>query len=260
MTLNVLKATPAITWTESRGHRLRDRARRDAAERDGQRRRHLRLHAGSRDDAQRRRPQTLSVSFTPTDTANYNDESATVTFNVTKATPAITWPNPADIVYGTALGATQLNATADVAGTFTYTPAAGTTLDAGAQQTLSVSFTPTDTANYNDKSATVTLNVLKATRRSPGESRGHRLRDGAGATQLNATANVPGTFAYTPAAGTTLNAGAQQTLSVSFTPSRYGELQRRPATGTLNVLKATPVITWTNPADIVYGTALAGRS
>ena len=32
--------------------------------------------------------------------------------------PAITWSNPAAIVYGTPLGATQLNATANVAGTF----------------------------------------------------------------------------------------------------------------------------------------------
>src|SRR5579885_3853788 len=37
-------------------------------------------------------------------------------------------------------------------------------------------------------------------------------------TQLNATASVPGNFAYTPSAGTVLNAGTQK-LSVTFTPS-----------------------------------------
>ncbi len=37
-------------------------------------------------------------------------------------------------------------------------------------------------------------------------------------TQLNATATVPGTFVYTPAAGTVLPAGTQ-TLSVTFTPA-----------------------------------------
>jgi hypothetical protein len=51
---------------------------------------------------------------------------------VTKATPTITWATPADLVYGTALSATQLNATASVAGTFVYSPAAGTVLNAGA--------------------------------------------------------------------------------------------------------------------------------
>ena len=66
---------------------------------------------------------------------------------MSKATPAITWPAPAAITYGTALSATQLNATAGGgAGTFVYTPAAGTVLNAGAAQTLSVTFTPTDTA------------------------------------------------------------------------------------------------------------------
>jgi len=55
---------------------------------------------------------------------------------------SITWPSPADIVYGTALSGIQLNATANVAGTFSYNPAAGTVLTAGASQTLSVTFTP----------------------------------------------------------------------------------------------------------------------
>ena len=52
-----------------------------------------------------------------------------------------------------------------------------------------------------------------------GDAGGHRLRHRASATQLNATASVPGTFVYTPAAGTVLNAGAAQTLSVTFTPT-----------------------------------------
>ena len=49
----------------------------------------------------------------------------TVTLTVLKATPVITWANPADITYGTALSATQLNATATVPGSFTYTPPRG---------------------------------------------------------------------------------------------------------------------------------------
>ena len=57
-------------------------------------------------------------------------------------TPTMTWPNPANIVYGTALSATQLGATASVPGTFTYTPGVGTILQAGSGQTLSVGFTP----------------------------------------------------------------------------------------------------------------------
>ena len=69
--------------------------------------------------------QTLSVTFTPTDTTDYTTASATVTLTVNKATPAITWATPAAITYGTPLSATQLNATSTVAGTFVYSPAAG---------------------------------------------------------------------------------------------------------------------------------------
>src|SRR5207247_10665515 len=107
--------------------------------------------------------QTLHVDFTPTDTANYNGTSKDVGINVLKATPAITWSNPADITYGTLLSPTQLNAAASVAGSFVYTPAAGTLLNAGNNQTLHVDFTPADTANYNNASKDVSINVLKAT-------------------------------------------------------------------------------------------------
>src|SRR6185369_11522759 len=164
--------------------------------------------------------QTLSVTFTPTDAANYMGATATTTISVLKASATISWTTPADITYGTALSATQLNATANVPGTFVYTPVAGTVLNAGANQTLSVTFTPTDAANYSGATATTTITVLKAsttiTWSTPADiTYGTAL----GATQLNATANVPGTFVYSPVAGTVLNAGANQTLSVTFTPA-----------------------------------------
>ncbi|QYM77803.1 immunoglobulin domain-containing protein [Horticoccus luteus] len=103
--------------------------------------------------------QTLSVTFTPTDLVHYTNATATVSLTVNKATPAITWSAPAAITAGTALGATQLNASANVAGAFVYTPPAGTVLGAGVGQTLSVAFTPTDSANYKNATATTTLTV-----------------------------------------------------------------------------------------------------
>jgi hypothetical protein len=94
---------------------------------------------------------------------NYAPASGDATITITEATPVITWNNPADIVYGTALGATQLNATANVPGSFNYTPGSGTVLNAGAAQPLLASFTPTDTTNYNSTSKNAQINVLKAT-------------------------------------------------------------------------------------------------
>jgi len=78
-----------------------------------------------------------------------------------RALPVITWSNPADIIYGTGLDGTQLNATANTPGTFTYTPAAGTVLGKGPHN-LHVDFAPTDTTNYDATSKDVSLNVLSA--------------------------------------------------------------------------------------------------
>lgn len=84
--------------------------------------------------------------------------SATRTFTITQAVPTVTWATPANIAYGTALSATQLNATASVAGSFVYTPASGTVLAAGAR-TLEAVFTPTDTVNYTSVTTTRPLQV-----------------------------------------------------------------------------------------------------
>jgi len=67
----------------------------------------------------------VHVYFTPTDTTDYTSANTTQVVTISKAVPVITWPVPAPITYGTALSATQLNATASVPGVLTYVPAAG---------------------------------------------------------------------------------------------------------------------------------------
>jgi uncharacterized repeat protein (TIGR02543 family) len=103
------------------------------------------------------------------DIANPALASTTVTMNgaenitanfTAKSTPAITW-TPASIQLGYPLGAAQLNATANVAGTsFVYNPPSGTIITSPATgQTLSVTFTPSDTTHYNTATKTVPLTV-----------------------------------------------------------------------------------------------------
>jgi sugar lactone lactonase YvrE len=105
---------------------------------------------------------TVVVAANQAGNANYAAATqVTQSIVVNQATPAITWPTPAAISYGTALGATQLDASSTVAGTFAYSPAAGAVLTAGSQ-TLSVTFTPTNTTNYATATAKVTLAVNKA--------------------------------------------------------------------------------------------------
>jgi hypothetical protein len=151
-------------------------------------------------------------------------------------TPVITWPTPAGIVYGTPLSGTQLNASANVPGTFVYTPATGQVLSAGAGRVLSVLFTPTDGVNFRTATKTVTIDVSKAAPiitwpAPPPITRGTPL----GEQQLNAIANVTGAFVYRPGQGTVLPAG-QHLLSVDFTPADSLNYQGAEASASINVV------------------------
>jgi hypothetical protein len=124
-------------------------------------------------------PSNLSYSITyngsanaPTNAASYSviatitdpnySGSANGTLLINKSTPVINWVTPEPITYGTALSVAQLNASANVAGSFSYSSAIGTVLSAGTQ-TLSTDFTPVDAVNYNNvTNTTVSLSVNKA--------------------------------------------------------------------------------------------------
>ena len=94
---------------------------------------------------------------------DYATASNLTDFAITKATPQISWTAPASIVYGTPLGTDQLDASASVPGSPSYDPPAGTFLDAGSGQTLSVIFTPSDSVDYSTVTTTTTISVTKAT-------------------------------------------------------------------------------------------------
>ena len=142
--------------------------------------------------------------------------TSVVTINDNDTSPHISWSNPASIVYGTSLSAAQLDATASVPGTLTYTPAAGTILHAGTQ-TLTVTLTPTNGAA--PVSASVPIVVQQAQPAlswlaPPPLANGQPLTT----AQLDAIASVAGVFTYTPAVGAVLPPGLQ-TLSAQFAPT-----------------------------------------
>jgi hypothetical protein len=144
---------------------------------------------------------------------NYNPASATQMTSAEKATPVITWATPAAITYGTPLSATQLDATANVAGSFVYSPAAGKVEPAG-NDTLKVTFTPSS-KNYSATTDTVTLQVLQAatvtTITSPSET-----------ITLNKKGTVSTTLdfnvtSYEPTGSVTLTASTGETCSGTLT-------------------------------------------
>jgi sugar lactone lactonase YvrE len=99
----------------------------------------------------------VTGTFTSSNT-NYTSGTANGTLKIDAAMPTITWATPAAVFYGTVLSSTQLNAMASVPGTFVYNLAAGTTPPVG-NDTLSVTFTPTDATDYKTATASVVLVV-----------------------------------------------------------------------------------------------------
>jgi hypothetical protein len=99
------------------------------------------------------------VGLTNVALVNADGQSVTVTNAFTfVGTPAITWAAPAPLVYGTALDAGRLDATANVPGAFVYTPGVGAALDSG-PNVLSVLFSPSNTDDYDTVTNTVNLVV-----------------------------------------------------------------------------------------------------
>src|SRR5204863_2549542 len=118
-----------------------------------------------------------------------------------------------------------------------------TVLPAGSGQVLSLSFTPNNTNNFVGVSRSVTINVTIGGKTLPTITwpRPAPLLAGAplGSLQLNATATVPGTFVYTPAAGIVLPQGNARVLSVAFTPNDLATYTPAVKTVTIDVVPVT---------------------
>ena len=186
---------------------------------------------------------------------------------VGQAYPILTWAAPANIVYGTALGSSQLSATAtynstNVPGTFTYTPVAGTVLNAGQGQTLSVTFTPADTATFLPITASVTINVSQANPSVSTWPTASAITYGqtlASSALSGGSATPAGSFAFTtpatqPGAGT-----ASQ--NVTYAPTDATDYNTASSTVSVTVNKANPSVTaWPAASAITYGQTLASSA
>lgn len=179
---------------------------------------------------------SLASNLVPADTNAKSDVFAVE--DAPRRVPVVDWPAPASIVYGTPLSADQLDATADVAGVFTYEPAAGAVLSAGTHVLRAV-FTPADPARYEAIRVTVSIDVAKA---APSlqwsQPVGIVFPTALGARQLNAIADIAGTITYAPAAGAVLPIGTHQ-LHATFTPDDAENYTTAAAMVTLTVIPIT---------------------
>jgi hypothetical protein len=178
---------------------------------------------------------TPLVTFRPRDNEDYPSVQTAVALTVVMARPTISWNPPAAISAGTALTADELNATASVPGSFRYKPELGEILPVG-KHTLTVTFTPTDTMNYEPLKAAVSLTVAELSKVEINWAAPNSIPYGSplSEAQLNATASVAGTFAYGPGAGNVLPPG-EHTLLAVFTPNNSFTHAESSATVTLKV-------------------------
>jgi hypothetical protein len=210
--------------------------------------------------------QTLKVTFTPNDTTLYTTATAQVSLLVNQTRPVVTWPTPSPITYGTALSASQLDASTTVAGTFAYSPALNSVLSAGSQ-TLAVTFTPTDTVDYGAATAQVTLVVNKGATSTSVISSPNPSTSGQGVT-LNATITPPGagaatgsvifTDSVTGALGTALiGAGNVATLTTTALTANGSHVITATYSGDTNVLGSSAQVTQTVNGSLATTTTLA---
>jgi hypothetical protein len=192
---------------------------------------------------------TISASLVLSDNAlnavapNYATQSIALSGTALQAMPTITWATPAAIPYGTALSATQLDATASVSGTFIYSPAMGTVLGAGVQ-TLSASFTPTDTTDYSTVTAAVSLTVgaqmVPVLTFAPIAAQ----VEGAAPFAVSATSPSSGAVIYAVASGPATIAGNMATITglgtVVLTASQAASGSYAPATATTTFVVGLP--------------------
>jgi hypothetical protein len=188
-------------------------------------------------------PGTLTATASSPNFSNNVVASDSVIF---QQTPTIMWATPTPIIYGTALSATQLDASSALPGIFSYSPTAGTVLTVG-QHTLTVTFTPNDTTDYTTATGTVSLTVNPVT---PG---------------LTLTASPNPAFALNPVTltATIASFSTQPTGTMTFydgaTLLGTGSVAMGSATYTATTLAAgTHSITAVYSGDSSYGPANSG--
>jgi len=195
--------------------------------------------------------------------ANYSFTLKNGLLTVNIATPSIAWANPAAIVYGTALGAAQQDATSPVPGTFVYSPVTGTVLAAGAH-TLSTTFKPTDTTDYKTVNSTVGLTVSQASQTISFTPPSSPVVYGLSPIALSATSSSGLAVSFSVLSGPAKVAGSTLTITgagtVVVAANRPGNANYLPASEVIETVivgKATPSIALkTSASSIAFGKSL----
>ncbi|MDR0874885.1 MAG: hypothetical protein LBN12_01600 [Clostridiales Family XIII bacterium] len=182
---------------------------------------------------------TINLQATRAGDGNYNSvTSSTFILTVDKATPSYAVPTNLTAVYGSTLSSVNPNSgNGTGAGTFAWVEASSTAVGDVGARTHNVSFTPTDTTNYNTvSSVSASINVTAASdtiaiaQPSPALKYGDSNRQLLLATQGNGTGSLTynktgGTSTSTVSASGDISVGTAGTLIVTVTRAAAGNYQ-----------------------------------
>jgi len=169
-----------------------------------------------------------SVTFTPTDTANYNIAIVNVGITVAPAAPNVTWPTNLTATYGQTLGNISLpgNGSGIPAGTFDWVAPLSTLAGNVGQQTHQLRFTvnAANTGNYTNPINSVTVTVAPA---NPNVTWPSGLTAVYGQTLANIQlpqgnlnqSGTPGSYRWTAGNNTPVGDVGNQQHNVTFTPT-----------------------------------------
>ncbi|MCL2806287.1 MAG: YDG domain-containing protein, partial [Treponema sp.] len=167
---------------------------------------------------------TFEMRFTPTDAVNYNTLTHNVTVIVSKANPVIvSWPSGLTATYGQTLATISLSSGNNTTpGSFRWTEAGTTPVGNVGSQTHEVTFTPNDTANFNNATHDVTITVSIANPVIVSWPSGMTATYGQNLSQVTLIGfnnTTPGTFAWVSPGSTSVGDVGNRQHSVRFTPN-----------------------------------------
>jgi uncharacterized membrane protein len=200
--------------------------------------------------------QSESVTFTPSDTTDYNTVAGSVNVTVNKAAPSVTsWPTAGAITYGQTLTSSTLTGgSASVGGSFAFTTP-GTSPSAGSQSE-SVTFTPSDTTDYNTVAGSVNVTVNKATATMMLGSLNQTYTGSAlVATAIATPSGLTVTFTYNGSSTAPTAAGSYAVVG-TINDANYTGTQ----SGTLTISKAAADVTLGNLNQTYTGSVLVATA
>ena len=201
---------------------------------------------------------TVKVTASDTDGLTAEETSSAVSVSIGKANPVTTWPTASAITYGQSLSESTLSGEQAVDGTFAWKD--GSVNPASGSHAYTVTFTPTDTANYNSVEQNITVQVDKATLTPSVASVADKIYDGNTSTTgtivlegavLNENTTASGVFTFADA-----DAGTDKTVKVTVTlgdgwASNY-VLAETELTATADITPKTVGLKWNGYDDLVY--------